>query len=156
MQPDTTNHNPPGLSDQQQRAAVLLVSGVTVQDVAEQLAVHRTTLWHWRNLETFQAYLNQLRTEAQDQAVEGITALQEKALATVERLMDGGNDGVALRAASLVLEVAQARRLGATDPRQLIRDRQAKATMDMLANVFGDDGDGKAFNRRCRELGLDP
>lgn len=65
MQPDGTDLNPPGLSDHQQRAAVLLVSSITVQDVADQLGVHRT--------------------------------LQDKALATVERLLDGDNDGVALR-----------------------------------------------------------
>jgi len=99
MQPDATDLNPPGLSDQQQRAAVLLVSGVKVQDIADHLGVHRTTLWHWRNLETFQAYLNQLRAEAQDQAVEGITALWEKAPATAAAIFDR-----AVRAGELSLE----------------------------------------------------
>lgn len=133
-----------------------MVSGLGVQDVADRLGVHRTTLWHWRNLETFQAYLNALRADVQSEAVEGVTALHQKALATVERLLDSQSEGTALKAAALVLEAARNRAVGQTDPRRLVRDRAAAESNQFLMDALTPGvGDGR-YERRCEELGLEP
>jgi len=156
MQPDTTNLNGYGLSPQQEQAAALLTSGLSVQDVADQLSVHRTTLWHWRKLETFRAYFNLLRADAQSQAAEGIAALHQKAVVTVERLLESGSDGTALRAAALVLESVHARSTGETDPHRLIRDRAAGESDQLMWNLLTPGSGDDIYKQRCEELGIEP
>ena len=156
MQPDATDPNGYALSPQQEQAAALLASGISVQTVADQLSVHRTTLWHWRNLETFQAYFNALRFDAKQQAAEGIAALQQKAVETLERVMENGSDGAALRAAALVLQTAQARVTGETNPRRLIRDQAAAEADRFMWDALSPGASDHAYQRRCGELGIEP
>ncbi|CAN5833556.1 hypothetical protein BH23ACT11_BH23ACT11_17680 [soil metagenome] len=156
MQPDSTNLNAYGLSPQQEQAAALLTSGLSVQEVADRLDIHRTTLWHWRKLETFDAYVNTLRSDAQAQTAEGILSLQRKAVETVERLLESESDGTALRAAALVLAASQAQPTGQTDPRRLIRDRaNAESDQLMWATLIPGAGD-ETYRHRCKELGIEP
>jgi len=157
MQPDSTERNALGLTPQQEQAAALLLTGLSVGEVAERLDIHRTTLWHWRNLETFQAHLNALRSEAKEQAAEATFALHAKAVATMERLLDSGGDAVAFRAAAFVLGAVQTRYVGQTDARALIRDRQAAQSSDEFTRLLASVGnDSQAYERRCRELGIEP
>lgn len=156
MQPDATDLNGYGLSPQQEQAAALLTSGLSVQEVADQLGIHRTTLWHWRKLETFHAYFNALRADAHSQTAEGIAALQLKAVETVERLLETGSDGIALRAASLVLETVQARPSGETDPRRLVRDRAAAESDRFMWDALTPGASEGAYQQRCKELGIEP
>lgn len=156
MQPDSTDRNAYGLSPQQEQAALLLVSGQSVQETADQLGVHRTTLWHWRNLETFQAYLNALRSDVRDEATEGIVALHQKAVGTVERMLDSENDATALRAAALVLEAARGRSVGESDPHRIIKDRAAATSSTILMDALTPGASGETYERRCAELGIEP
>ena len=156
MQPDSTEPNVLGLSPQQEQAATLLVSGLSVQDVADRLGIHRSTLWHWRNLETFEAYFNRLRSDAQAQAVEAVTALHEKAVATMERLMEQGGDAAALKAATFVLEMTRNRYSGETDPREIVKSRQSEASMDALRDSVMRPDVSREYVQRCRDLGIKP
>lgn len=52
---------PEGVTPQQEQAASLLASGMAIREVADQLEIHRPTLWHWRQLETFQAFARKQR-----------------------------------------------------------------------------------------------
>lgn len=156
MQPDSTQLNGYGLSPQQEQAAALLTSGLSVQDVADSLGVHRTTLWHWRKMETFQAYLNAIRADAQSQTAEGIAALHSKAVATLERLLESESDGTAFRAAALVLEAMQSWPSGQTDPRRLIRDRLAKEADQFMWGALTHGVNEGAYQQRCKMLGIEP
>lgn len=136
MQLHATDCNSNGLSPQQEHAAELPITGLSVLEVADALGIHRTTLWHWRKLETFQAYSNTLRIEVQTRATDGVGALHQKALATVERMLENANDGVALRAATLVLDKIQQRQLGETDPRRIIRAREVEKSSTVFSDAL--------------------
>ena len=152
MQPESTPRNAQGLTPQQEQAAESITAGLSVQEVADRLGVHRTTLWHWRNLETFQAYLNALRADAQSHRVLAIGALQEKAIQTVQQLLESKSEGVALRAAALVPSSAKASEPGTTDPRKLIRARMAAASEQLLFDSFSSPFDSDATNDDARSL----
>lgn len=163
LQHDATNFNaerevplPEGLTPQQEQAASLLASGIAIQDVADQLDIHRSTLWHWRQRETFQAHLNTLRKEANQDALGRLLSLQADAFETVIRLMENGNDATALKAARYVLERAGKIQIGATDPRAIIRasftTNEVSEMMDLMDRSF----DRHGYEERCEELGIEP
>lgn len=58
------------LSTKQERAALLLVSGRTTKQVAEEVGVRPETLTRWKGQPEFVALLNQLRAEALQAAVD--------------------------------------------------------------------------------------
>lgn len=147
---------PEGLTPQQGQAAVLLASGIAVQDVADHLGVHRTTLWHWRKLETFQAFMNAFLDEAKQNAVDGLMALQANAIATVSRVMTEGSDSAALKAACYVIERVSDIRLGSTEARELVRQSCSSGLMDALVSVDEPVLDERAYRERCEELGIEP
>lgn len=163
LQHDATNFNveegeqlPEGLTPQQEQAASLLTSGMAIQDVADHLDIHRSTLWHWRQRETFQAYLNTLRREAAQDALGRLISLQADALDTMVRIMENGNDATALKAARYVLEQASEIRIGATDPRAILRAAFTTDGLRDLAETMNQHFDEYGYERRCEELGIEP
>ena len=48
------------MEPQQQQALSLLVSGKSVDEISEELDIHRTTLWRWRKQPDFIAGWNQM------------------------------------------------------------------------------------------------
>lgn len=152
----TTDRSPEtGLTPRQERAALLLTSGRSVQEIADELGLHRSTLWAWRRLETFQAHLNALKAALRLSAEEGLLALQEEALAALRRVMSGGNDGAALKAATYVLAAARETRVGSAEARELVRQKESEAALGLLLEGLGGGGSA-AYERRCRELGIAP
>jgi len=163
LQRDTTKFNvdedpplPEGLTPQQEQAASLLASGMAIQDVANHLDIHRSTLWHWRQRETFQAYLNTLRTEAAQGALGRLISLQADALDTVTRIMENGNDATALKAARYVLEQASEVRIGPTDPRAILRAALTTDEMSDMMGMLNQSFDEYGYRKRCEELGIEP
>ena len=148
---------PEGLTSQQQQAAALLASGMAVKEVAERLDVHRSTLWHWRQLETFQAYLNALRKEAAQDAAGGLIALQRDALETISRVMAEGSDASALKAACYVLDQTSDMEIGPIDPRTILRsDYTTEEGFGQLLEGLGQKFDEEGYRKHCEELGIEP
>lgn len=148
---------PEGLTPQQEQGAALLASGMAIKEVAERLNVHRSTLWHWRQLETFQAYLNALRKEASQDTVGRLIALQGDALETVSRIMEEGNDASALKAACYVLDQTSEMEIGPIDPRTVIRsEHTTEEGFGQLLEGLGQKFDEKGYREHCEELGIDP
>jgi hypothetical protein len=67
-------------SPQQVHAAHLLASGSAIEEVCTKLNVGRTTLYRWRQLPSFAAYLNQLTRQYADQALTQSTCLLASAM----------------------------------------------------------------------------
>jgi len=146
-----------GLTPDQEDAAMLIASGMAIQDVAEELDVHRSTVWRWRQLETFQAYLNSLRREAKLDALDRLLSLQAKALETVRRVMEEGNDSSALNAARYVLEQAEEVQVASADPRDIVRTlHTTDGYSEMLEQMNNGTFDEQGYRERCEELGLEP
>jgi hypothetical protein len=85
--PDTPDWS---LSEPQRTAVDLIVSGKTLQDTADAIAVTRQTVSVWLNHHPgFQAALNKRRQELWADLVDGLRALAPKALAVLARALDG-------------------------------------------------------------------
>lgn len=147
---------PEGLTPQQEQAATLIASGMAIQDVAGQLDIHRSTLWHWRQLETFEAYLNALRSEAAQNTLGRLISLQSNALDTMSRIMESGNDATALKAACYVLEQVSEVRIGETDPRAILRKSFTTDQGLELVEMLNQRVDEYGYKERCDELGIEP
>jgi hypothetical protein len=85
--PDTPDWS---LSEPQRTAVDLLVSGKTLQDTADAIAVTRQTVSAWLHHHPgFQAALNKRRQDLWADLVDGLRALAPKALAVLARALDG-------------------------------------------------------------------
>ncbi len=97
------------VSPKQQQAILLLVSGKSVKEVAEEVGVHRSTIWAWRQQEPFQAYFNALVKELQLQTTERLLGLWDFAVETLHVCMAGSNDHARFKAAKYVLDFVMSR-----------------------------------------------
>jgi hypothetical protein len=116
------------LSEQQQTAVDLIVSGRNLQEAADQIGVARATVSGWKNHDpAFQAALNKRRQEAWGEMVDGLRALVPEAVAVLrEALLDGPER---LAAAVHVLKAAGlygggALPPGSTDPELIAAEMQ--------------------------------
>jgi len=117
------------LSQQQLTAIDLLVTGHTLQAVADAIGVQRPTVSQWVNHHpSFQAALNQRRQELWQDLTDGLRALAPKALAVLARELEGE---APLQAAVHVLRCLgiyggmHCVPRGATDPRTLAAAAQS-------------------------------
>ena len=72
--------DPLKLTPQQVQAANLLASATPIEEVCSRLNVGRTTLYRWRQMPSFAAYLNQLTRQYADQAITQSTHLLASAM----------------------------------------------------------------------------
>ena len=91
------------VSRQQELAIIALISGRTPSVVAEDLKISRATLWRWQQLPAFQERWRELRACAVESAIGRLQALTDKAVSTIERLMDGDHAPTAARVAIATL-----------------------------------------------------
>ena len=79
------------LSPQQVHAANLLAAGSPIEEVCTQLNLGRTTLYRWRQLPSFAAYLNQLTRQYADQALTQSTCLLATAMHFLQQKLTDPN-----------------------------------------------------------------
>jgi hypothetical protein len=85
------------LTDQQKRAAELLVGGLRPGKVAIAVQISREQLWRWRSGHPgFRQYVNRLRVEFHAARVDRLWALTDKALDVVEEQLDEGDPQTAM------------------------------------------------------------
>ena len=89
--------DPLKLSPQQVQAANLLATGTTIEEVCSKLNLGRTTLYRWRQLPSFAAYLNQLTRQYADQALTQSTALLATALQFLQQKLADPNTPLKLQ-----------------------------------------------------------
>ena len=86
-----------------EKAAQLLAVGMKVKDVAENISVNRSTIWHWKNDPNFIAHMNNLRNEYRDSCRSAIWSLHSDAEETLKKSLSANSESVALRAALAIL-----------------------------------------------------
>jgi len=67
------------MEPQQQQALALLVSGKSVDEISEELDIHRTILWRWRKQPDFIAGWNQMIKQSKEKQIQLLLDLQQQA-----------------------------------------------------------------------------
>jgi DNA-binding CsgD family transcriptional regulator len=148
------------LSQQQQTAVDLLVSGKNLQETADSIGVQRPTVSQWlHHNAAFIAAVNQRRQELWADLVDGLRALAPKALAVLARELDGEAPLPAaihiLRAVGLYGGIAAPS--GETDPQaialamKLKEDDRQHAAEDAAIAIKR-----RSFDRMLAQLAADP
>ena len=120
------------LTPLQEQGALLLSSGQNVIEVAKTLDVDRSTIWYWRQIPAFEAILNQLRTETLQTMQDGLLALHQQALKTIERCLSSENETVALKASQVIIEKTLQFQVGETDTEKIELEQQIQKQENFL------------------------
>jgi len=145
-----------GLNPQQEQAAYMLATGAGVQEVADELDVHRSTLWEWRQQATFEAFYNRLLSEIRADVKEGLVGLYEDAIDTVRQCLNSDDERIALKAASRVIERVEALEPGRTDPHAILRDRHTSTLSEDMEEMMSPSFNREGYEQDCEELGIEP
>jgi len=145
-----------GLDPEQEQGAYMLATGAGVQEVADELEIHRSTLWEWRQEAAFQAFYNRLLSEIRADVKEGLVGLYEDAIDTVRQCLNSDDERVALKAASQVIERVEALEPGRTDPHAILRERHTSTLTEDMEELMDPSFDQEGYERDCEELGIEP
>ena len=86
------------LSDKQQKAIAMLISGKSYTQIAKRLEIDRSTLWRWRNRDSdFRRNLENAREEAYRDADSRLRELVPRALEVLESQLADGDYQTAVR-----------------------------------------------------------
>jgi len=122
----------PGLSETQMKAASLLALGTPVTDIAAACGVTRMTIHNWRKLPAFRDHLEDLLTQAKEQA--GHAIIQD--IVEVKELVLGTLIDVARNDSSGSARVAAARTL--KEYMDQAEERAKRADSDLMADKSGE------------------
>ena len=111
------------LNAQQQQALGLLTTGLRIEEIAETLGVHRSTIWRWRQEPEFIAQWNRILVDTREEQTRSLLKLQHEAIEALKGCLRSENDMVRLRASLSVLEKVEGFSVGATDTEGVQRDR---------------------------------
>lgn len=88
---------------QQEKAALLLVSGMNLQTVAANVGINPRTLHRWMQLETVKNRIRELRTLSFEHAANRLQTLTSKSIDCLERNLSSGNRASEVRSALGIL-----------------------------------------------------
>jgi hypothetical protein len=91
------------LSFKQMKSCYLIVSGLSLKNVSASVGVSETTLFRWLKLPTFQDELRQLKRTVIEHSLGKLQVLNDKAISTLETLLDCPNYPTRCRAAVAIL-----------------------------------------------------
>ena len=107
------------LNAQQQQTLGLLATGLRIEEIAETLGVHRSTIWRWRQDPEFIAQWNQILTDTREEQTRPLLELQQEAIEAMMGCLSSENDMVRLRASLSVLEKVASLTVGSTDSEEV-------------------------------------
>lgn len=87
----------------QQKACYLISSGLNLKDVSAAVGVTEQTLFRWLKLAPFQDELRSLKRIIAERSLGKLQLLNDKAIETLERLLNCGNSPTECRAAVSIL-----------------------------------------------------
>ena len=108
---------------QQQQTLGLLATGLRIEEIAETLGVHRSTIWRWRQDPKFIARWNQILTDTREEQTRSLLEIQQEAIEALRGCLRSENDMVRLRASLSVLEKVESLSVGSTDVEEVQRDQ---------------------------------
>ncbi len=140
-----------GLTPQQEQACILLASGESYTATAERVGVNRGTLYKWQENLAFQCFYNQQASDYQAEVKNALLGLHSEAIATVRELLHTGGEATRLKTALWLLEKVEALEVGATDVREVLKERYTEqAAWDLPTSHLND----KAYRKALKEMGL--
>ena len=125
MEPLTANQN---------KALALLATGQSVEEISNSLGIHRSTLWRWRQDPQFIAEWNKLIYETKEVQERALLEMQAKAIGALGDCLNSRNEMVKLRASLTILDRVQGLRVGATEARQIIYNKQENDALNKMIN----------------------
>lgn len=127
-----------GLTAVQEKAAQLLLVGMSKTEIANELKIDRGTLYNWIDKLTFQAYMNKLFEEAKKNSELGLFSMVNKAVLALNSSLESDNKSVKLKAAIWLFETIKNMTPGESNPREIIRNMSneyMKFEPDVIFNV---------------------
>jgi DNA-binding MurR/RpiR family transcriptional regulator len=91
------------LTFKQAKSCYLIVSGMSMRDVAASVGTSETTIFRWLKLPAFQDELRQLKRIVIERSLGKLQVLNDKSIQTLERLLNCGNYPTECRAAVAIL-----------------------------------------------------
>jgi DNA-binding MurR/RpiR family transcriptional regulator len=91
------------LTFKQTKACYLIVSGMSMRDVAASVGTSETTIFRWLKLSNFQDELRTLKRIVIERSLGKLQVLNDKSIQTLERLLNCGNYPTECRAAVAIL-----------------------------------------------------
>ncbi len=98
----TSRNEPQQLDPRRLRAVDLLAVGKRAAEVADELAVNRTTVWRWRDEPAFQQELARRREELWTWSIDRMRGLLPRALDVVAEALDDGDGRTAMQLLKLL------------------------------------------------------
>lgn len=115
-----------GLTPLQERAAILLASGDTITDVANNIGVQRNTLYEWQKKVVFVCYLNRQKKEQQSSLRNGLLSLYGNAINALREVLNSDDNGNKLKAAMMVISRVDNEHIGEIEPREILKKQASK------------------------------
>ncbi len=91
------------LTFKQMKSCYLIVSGMSMRDVADSVGTSETTIFRWLKLSNFQDELRTLKRIVIERSLGKLQVLNDKSIQTLERLLNCGNYPTECRAAVAIL-----------------------------------------------------
>ncbi len=80
------------VATKKQQALSLLASGSPMETVANNLGIHRSTLWRWKKDPKFVAEWNKMLDEMKERQTLALVKLQEEAIRALYSCLNSSND----------------------------------------------------------------
>lgn len=136
-----------GLTPLQEKSVSLLMSGKNICQVASECGLPEETILQWQGLVSVQCYKNRLMQRARGQMEFRLASMYEDALKALQDCLNSENDSIRLKAASAVVEMINALKIGGTDVRKEIRQKCSPED-----NIWIDED---KYQRMLKENGVD-
>lgn len=129
-----------GLSPIQEKAIFLLLSGIKISDVAEQLSVDRSTIYLWQEKENFQAYYNYLKEKIKFTTETNLIGFFNESLQVIKESLGSQNESIRLKSAFWIIQNILTQKKEETNVIKIIKEKCQKDLLKLeFATTYFDE-----------------